>query len=117
MILKPTDFKEDEILLRATSPGGTSLASDEDYIAASSAAQVIGAGGLGEFTAIEVGKKLSGKVANARPYIGSLTEGLMGSASPQDLETLFQLIYLTFTAPRADATTFEVIKTQRQLNR
>ncbi|NOR15815.1 MAG: insulinase family protein, partial [Candidatus Aminicenantes bacterium] len=114
VILKPTDFKEDEILLRATSPGGPSLATDVDYISASSAAQVIGAGGLGGLTAIEVGKKLSGKVANVRPYIGSLTEGLMGSASPQDLETLFQLIYLTFTAPRADASTFEVIKTQRK---
>lgn len=114
VVLKPTDFKEDEILFRATSPGGTSLARDEDFVAASTAAQVVAAGGLGEFNSIELGKKLSGKVANVRPYISSLAEGLMGSASPQDLETLFQLIYLTFTAPRADAKTFEVIKTQRR---
>ena len=35
VILKPTTFKEDEILFRATSPGGTSLASDSDYVPAS----------------------------------------------------------------------------------
>ena len=57
---------------------------------------------------------LSGKVADARAYIGNLAEGLMGTASPQDLETMFQLIYLTFVAPRADVNTFEVIKTQRK---
>jgi zinc protease len=114
VVLRPTDFKEDEILFRATSPGGTSLAGDEDFMAASTAAQVIAAGGLGEFSSIELGKTLSGKVANVRPYISSLAEGLMGSASPQDLETLFQLIYLTFTSPRADAKTFEVMKIQRR---
>jgi len=114
VILKPTDNKEDEILFRATSPGGHSLASDEDFIAASTAAQVVGAGGLGEFTTIELGKMLSGKVADARAYIGNLAEGLMGSASPQDLETMFQLIYLTFMSPRTDENTFEVIKTQRK---
>ena len=47
-----------------------------------------------------------------RPFIGELEEGLYGMASPKDLETLFQLIYLTFAAPRADAQMFEVIKDQ-----
>ncbi len=50
VVLKPTTFKADEIVFRATSPGGTSLASDADYIAATSAASVVGAGGLGQFT-------------------------------------------------------------------
>jgi zinc protease len=110
IILKPTDFKEDEILFQAFSPGGTSLASDEDFMAARTSAQIISAGGVGEFNAIQLQKKLTGKVVNVRPVISSLDEGFFGSASPRDIETLFQLIHLYFTAPRADATMFEVVK-------
>ncbi len=112
VVLKPTDFKADEIILRAASPGGTSLASDEDFIPAQTAAQVIASGGLGEFNAINLDKYLSGKIAVVRPFIGELEEGLYGNASPKDLETLFQLIYLTFAAPRVDAQMFEVVKDQ-----
>ncbi len=112
VVLKPTDFKEDEILVRAFSPGGTSLAKDEDYIAAGTASQVVSAGGLGDFSAVDLRKFLSGKVASVRPFIGDIEEGLVGSASPKDLDTLFQLIYLTFTAPRCDPTIFNVLTTQ-----
>ncbi len=110
VVLKPTDFKEDEIAFQAMSYGGTSLASDEDMVPARTATQVIGAGGLGQFSAIELGKKLAGKVANVRPLISDYEEGLVGNASPKDIETLFKLIYLNFTAPRADATMFDVVK-------
>jgi zinc protease len=106
VILKPTTFKEDEILFGATSPGGTSLASDKDYIPASTASQVITAGGVGKFNAIDLRKILAGKVVSAGPYIGELEEGLSGSSSRKDLETMFQLIYLRFTQPRADVTAF-----------
>jgi zinc protease len=112
VVLRPTDFKADEILLRAFSPGGTSLAKDEDYIAAATASMIIPAGGLGDFNAVDLGKALAGKAASVRPFIGDTEEGLMGSASPKDLETLFQLIYLTFTAPRCDPTIFKVMTTQ-----
>ncbi len=112
VILKPTDFQEDEVLVRAFSPGGTSLASDADYVSAQTAGQVIAAGGLGSFSAIDLDKRLSGTVATVRPIIEDLEEGLSGSASPTDLETLFQLIYLTFTAPRADPAIFEVLRDQ-----
>ena len=112
VILKPTDFKEDEIVFRALSPGGTSLASDEDFIAAETAAQVISAGGLGKFNAVDLRKVLSGKVASVRPLISDLEEGLSGNGSPKDLETLFQLIYLSFVAPRADSTIFNVLTSQ-----
>jgi zinc protease len=106
VVLKPTPFRQDEILLRAFSPGGTSLASDADFIPASSAAQVVAAGGLGRFSSADLGRLLTGKIAAARPTIGELDEGLIGSASPKDLETLFQLIYMRFTAPRADPSIF-----------
>ena len=112
VILKPTTFKEDEILFRATSPGGTSLAGDKDYIPASSATQVINAGGVGKFSSTDLRKFMTGKVASATPFISELEEGLNGSSSRKDLETMFQLIYLRFTQPRADATAFAVQSSQ-----
>ncbi len=109
VVLKPTTFKEDEVLFQAFSPGGTSLASDDDFIPAQTAAQVIANGGLGKYSAVELRKMLTGKVASARPFIGELEEGIRGSASKKDLETMFQLIYLAFTQPRADADIFNVM--------
>jgi zinc protease len=112
VVLKPTNFRADEILFRATSPGGTSLASDADYIPASTATQVITAGGIAKFSAINLQKMLTGKIASANPFISELEEGLSGSSSRKDLETMFQLIYLRFTQPRADANAFAVQATQ-----
>ena len=112
VVLKPTNFRADEILFRATSPGGTSLVSDADYIPASFASQIIAAGGVAKFSAIDLQKMLAGKIAFAAPYIGELEEGLTGSSSRKDLETMFQLIYLRFTQPRADANAFAVQATQ-----
>ena len=109
VVLKPTTFKEDEVLFNAFSPGGTSLAPDADFMPAQTAAQVIAGGGLGKFTQIDLRKMLSGKVATARPFIRETEEGLQGSASRKDLETMFQLIYLTFTQPRADPSIFSVM--------
>jgi len=106
VVLKPTDFKNDEILFTATSPGGHSLVPDKDFIAAASATAIIREGGLGHFDRIALQKKLAGKLAGVSPWISSLQEGLSGNASPKDLETLFELIYLHFTAPRKDNTAF-----------
>ncbi len=111
VVLTPTTFKEDDVVFRAFSPGGTSLASDADFVPASTAAQVISRSGLSTFSAVELQKMLTGKVASARPFIGETEEGLQGSASRKDLETMFQLIYLTFTQPRADPEMFNVIIT------
>ena len=103
VVVKPTDFKNDQVIMSAYSPGGTSLASDANYIPASFATTFIVQSGLGEFGPIEFNKKLSGKVVSVSPTIGTLNEGFRGSAAPQDLETMFQLVYLYFTAPRADS--------------
>jgi zinc protease len=108
VVMKPTTLRQDEILVRATSPGGTSLASDADYIPASFATSVVGAGGIGKFSAIDLRKMLTGKVATARATIGELEEGISASGSKADLETMFQLIYLTFTQPRPDPTVVAV---------
>ena len=106
VVLQPTTFKQDEVLFRAFSPGGTSLASDADFVPAETADRVVADGGLGALSAIDVSKKLAGKVAFVRPDIDEMFEGLGGRALRRDLDTLFQLIYLTFTQPRADAEAF-----------
>ena len=112
VVLKPTTFREDEILFRAISPGGTSLASDADFIPAASAVAAVTAGGIGAFSAVDLRKVLATRDASARPSIGELEEGLSGSSSKRDLETMFQLIYLTCTAPRADPAAFAVLTGQ-----
>jgi len=112
VVLKPTDFKNDQILFTAMSPGGHSLVSDEDFVAAVTATSLIGEGGLGDFGRIELQKKLAGKVVSVSPWITSLQEGLSGSASPKDVETMFQLIYLYFTSPRKDGTAFVSFQTR-----
>jgi zinc protease len=108
VVLEPTTFKQDEILVRAFSPGGTSLADDQDFVAAETATEVVTDGGLGTLSAIDLSKKLAGKAAVVRPDIDEMYEGLSGRALRRDLETMFQLIYLTFTQPRADAEAFRV---------
>ncbi len=107
VILKTTDFKNDEVLVLAKSPGGTSIVDDERYTPAEFAATLIGQSGVGAFGPIELEKKLAGKVVSVSPYIGDLSEGFRGSGSPADLETLFQLVHLYFTSPRADSVTYQ----------
>ena len=102
VVLKPTDFKDDEIRFAATSPGGTSLAADEIYESADVAAGIVGDGGVGEFDLAALQKKLAGTVVDVSPSITALSEGFRGSASPKDIETALQLVYLYFTAPRRD---------------
>lgn len=106
VVLKATDFQNDEVIFSAYSPGGNSLLPDRDYIAAVTAATIVSQGGVGDFSQIELQKKLAGKVVAVSPGIGALTESFSGSASPRDLETLFQLIHLYFTAPRMDSTAY-----------
>ena len=112
VVLKPTTFKEDEILLRATSYGGSSQASDADYYPASSATAVLNAGGLGRFSLPDLRKKLTGKTASASAFINEYEEGLSGSSSRKDLETMFQLIFLRFTQPRPDPQAFAAFQGQ-----
>ena len=102
VILKPTDFKNDEVLLSGFSPGGHSLASDQDYPSALYADSVVGTGGAGGFSAVELDKALAGKVVRVSTSIFELEETVRGRASPQDLETMLQLVYLRLTAPRLD---------------
>ena len=107
MVLKPTDFKNDEILMTAFSPGGTSLSPDKDIMSAMLAATLTIQSGLGQFDYISLQKKLTGITANVTPYINELREGVNGSCTPKDLETMLQLNYLYFTATRKDKEAFD----------
>jgi zinc protease len=106
MILKSTDFKNDEILLGAFSPGGSSLYPDAEIMSASLATQIITQSGLGDYDFTGLQKKLSGNTAKLAPYISDLREGVNGSCSPKDIETMLQLNYLYFTKIRKDESAF-----------
>jgi len=112
IVFKPTDFKNDEIVFKAFSPGGSSLVNDDDFLSAEFAAALENESGLDGFSRIELDKYLSDKIAVVAPYIDSYYEGLTGRASPKDLETLFQLIYNYFTAPRIDSTGYTTLESK-----
>jgi zinc protease len=110
--LKPTTLKEDQILFRATAPGGFSLADDANFIPARVADDVIYAGGAGRYSAVMLDKLMTGKAVVVRPFITELEQGMAGGSTPQDLESMFQLLYLRFTEPRADPTAFAAMAAQ-----
>jgi len=106
IFLKPTDFKNDQIRLTATSPGGLSLVPDSNLVAGLTATSVLMEGGIGKFNDIQLQKLLADKVVSANSFIGEITEGLYAGSSVKDLETMFQLLYLKCTEPRKDSTSF-----------
>jgi zinc protease len=110
--LKPTDFKNDQIVFSLNASGGTSLASPADFPEASLAAGYVGVAGVGGLKALEIQKVLAGKLASARPFMALSTHGISGSAAPAQLETALQLLYQTFTAPGDDPEAFALLKRQ-----
>jgi zinc protease len=112
VVLKPTTFKQDEIVFRGFRYGGSSLASDADFVPASTAAQVASVGGVGALSLADLRKVMTGVIASASPSIGSYEESISGGGSPKDLEAMMQLIYLRFTQPRADPEVFGVMRDQ-----
>ncbi len=102
VILKKSDFKNDEILMSAFSPGGGSQYGDEDEMNISMASDLVSNAGLGKLDEVQLQKRLTGKKVRVAPYITNSYEGMNGNASPEDLELMFQLIYLYFTEPRKD---------------
>ncbi len=103
VVLKSTDFKNDEVAFVAFSPGGHSLVSNKDFVSASMAGQLASLSGVGEFDAIALQKMLAGKIVRVNPFISDLAEGFIGNSSPKDIATLLQLVYLNFTSPRSDS--------------
>ncbi len=112
IIVKPTKFKADEVYLAVKSRGGLSLLPDEEYYAAKLLPGIMQMSGLGKFTATDLRKQLAGKQAQTALTVNGYNHGMYGEASPRDLETLLQLVYLSFTSPRFDETDYNTYMTQ-----
>ncbi len=106
VIVKQTDFKNDEIMFSAVAPGGSSLCEDKDAMSASFADDIARESGIGDFTLVELQKALANKIVSVNPGFDFNSESMYGSCSPKDAETMFQLIYLNFTKARFDSTAF-----------
>lgn len=110
--IKSTDFKADQILMSAVSKGGTALYDESEVINLSHVTDVIENNGIGNFNTTELQKVLAGKKAGVSTYIGTNMEGMNGNSTPKDFETLMQLTYLHFTAPRLDDEAFASYKSK-----
>lgn len=108
--VKKTDFKADEIRMKGTSLGGKSIFPDKDALNFAVMDNVIAVGGLGNFSQVDLTKVLAGKKVSVNAGLGATTENVFGTCSPKDFETMMQLTYLTFTAPRKDTEAFESFK-------
>ena len=107
VVLKNTDFKDDQIIMTATSVGGYSQYAEQDPINSKIMSSIMTLGGVGNFSATNLRKVLAGKTASASPSVGLTTQGFRGSSSIKDFETMLQLVYLYFTSPRSDNDAFE----------
>ena len=114
VIAKQTDFRSDELVFGAYSPGGHSLVTDEDHVSAMYADDLASGSGVGPHDSVTLEKLLAGKRVSVSPYIGELFEGFNGSASPDDLETVFQLITLYATEPRFDPIFYSTFEANRR---
>jgi len=116
VVIRPTEFKADEILMQAFSKGGYSQVKTEDLVSAQLATTIRSMSGLGTFSAPQLEKALAGKTVSINPEISENVERINGSSSVKDLETLLQLTYLCFTAPRRDEeayqTTMNILRSQ-----
>lgn len=106
-VVKKTELKADEILINSFAFGGTNLYSDEEAFQAQSADGFVDAGGIANFSATQLNKKLKGMNLSISPYISGNTQGFKGNCSPKDLETTLQLINLYYTAPRKDREAYD----------
>ena len=114
VVVKPTTFKKDEVLFNLKNDGGLSILPEELLPSVESNVFTLWtqSNGVGNFSATALKKKLTGKIANATPYISDYSQGVRGSASPQDLQTLFELIYANIVNPRFEAGEFEASMAQ-----
>ena len=102
VILKPTKFKDDEIMMNARQRGGTSLYGEKDWMNSTMCGFITQLSGMGEFSNTELQKALAGKQASVNVGMGTYYDDVSASSTVKDLETMFQLIYLGFTDIRKD---------------
>ncbi len=112
VVWKATDFKKDQVSMYAYSEGGTRLYADQPTGLRNIIGTVYDMGGVGEFSPIALGKALSGKQVDVSSSVSLSSESLQGSSTPKDLRTMFELTYLTFTAPRQDPEVYEAFRSR-----
>jgi zinc protease len=110
--LRPTDFKNDQVVFTMYAKGGVSLATEQTFPEASLATSYVALSGAAGMKAVDLQKQLAGKLANASPFIALSTHGISGSAAPAQLETALQLLYAKFTQPGDDPEAFDLLKRQ-----
>lgn len=111
VIVKPTDYEKDAVLISGLSPGGLAAAGDRQFADARFADDVVGIGGVGELDAEDLEKALTGKRARVRAAIDETTEGIDASGSARDLETMLQLVHQRMARPRKDPEAASIWKT------
>ena len=112
VILKKTDFKDDEVQMQAFSMGGKSLYGEADYTNLKVFDSTIGLSGLGNFSSTELQKALAGKEVNADLSLAYTRQYLTAHSTPKDIETMFQMSYLYFTNVKKDDKQFQNLMTQ-----
>jgi zinc protease len=112
--LKPTDFKNDQVLFAMVASGGSSLQTPEKFVEAQLATGQVELSGAGGHRAIDLPKLTAGKIASASPFISLSSHGIQGSSTPAHVETALQLLHIKFTAPGDDDEAFALIKRQLQ---
>ena len=110
VVVRPSTLKADEVFVTATSKGGLSMLTDEEYYQGAFLGMVMGQSGISKFSATELAKQLSGKSAYASLGAGEYEHTVNAGGSPKDIETILQLVYLNFTAPRFDETDLQNMK-------
>lgn len=114
VLMRPNASIQNQVLFSGFSSGGSSLVSDDDYAEAATIVEIVSQSGLGDFSQPELSQVLARKVAQVTPYIGALSEGFMGYASRQDLETAFQMVHLYATQPRAEPAALSALQSRRR---
>ena len=106
-VVKQTNYKEDQIIMRSYANGGTSKYSDAEAFMAGSVDGLVAGAGIGNFSRTQLSKKLQGKSVSVSPSISDNEHGFSGNCSPKDLETMLQLVDLYYEAPRKDKESFD----------
>jgi zinc protease len=112
--LKPTDFKNDQVIFSLNASGGSSLALPDKFVEAQLATGQVELSGAGGHRAVDLQKLTAGKIASASPFIALSSHGFQGSSTPANIETALQLLFIKFTAPGDDDEAFALIQRQLQ---
>ena len=107
VVLKKTDLKKDQVILRGEGFGGSALYGEKDFANIKMFDDVVEASGLGNFTHTELEKALAGKIASASLSMSTYRQNVSGSSTPKDVETMLQLVYLYFTNINKDQKSFD----------